>query len=60
LSIKFQALENDMPALSKLCAQQYFYYILGREDLSKEIVQMFIKGGFQLEFVAFQYLILLI
>ena len=32
-----------MPALAKLCAQQYFYYILGREDLSKEIVQLFIK-----------------
>jgi len=39
----FKALENDMPALAKLCAQQYFYYILGREDLSKEIVQLFIK-----------------
>jgi hypothetical protein len=40
----FKALENDMPALAKLCAQQYFYYILGREDLSKDIAKMFIKN----------------
>ena len=32
-----------MPALSKLCARQFFYHFLAKEDLSMNIVRTFIK-----------------